>query len=42
MLTLARRYLRRADALYLAMCMVCSALSVLVLMSVERSQLGGA
>ena len=42
MLTLARRYLRRADALYLALCMVCSALSVLVLMSVERSQLGGA
>ena len=41
MLSLARRYLRRADALYLALCMVCSALSVVVLMSVEHSQLGG-
>ena len=42
MFTLARRYLRRADALYLALCLFCSALSVAVLMSVERSQLGGA
>ena len=41
MLSLTRRYLRRADALYLALCMVCSALSVVVLMSVEHSQLGG-
>ena len=41
MLSLARRYLRRADALYLVLCMVCSALSVVVLMSVEHSQLGG-
>ncbi len=41
MFTLARRYLRRADSLYLALCLLCSALSVLVLMSVEHSQLGG-
>ena len=41
MFTLARRYLRRADALYLLLCVLCSALSVLVLMSVGQSQLGG-
>lgn len=41
MFTLARHYLRRADALYLLLCVLCSALSVLVLMSVGQSQLGG-
>ena len=41
MLTLARRYLRRVDALYLALCLLCSAFSVVGLASVGISQLGG-
>ena len=41
MLTLARRYLRRVDALYLALCLLCSAFSVVGLASVGTSQLGG-
>ena len=41
MLTLARRYLRRIDALYLALCLLCSAFSVVGLASVGFSQLGG-
>ena len=41
MLTLARRYLRRIDAVYLALCLLCSAFSVVGLFSVGYSQLGG-
>lgn len=41
MFTLARRYLRRVDALTLVLCLLCSALSVLGLLSVGQSQLGG-
>ena len=40
MYRLIRRYLRRVDAGYLALCAVCSALSILVLMSIGRTQLG--
>ena len=41
MLKLMRRYAARADLLLLALCAVCSALSVVVLVSVGQSQLGG-
>ena len=41
MLDLMRRYAARADLLLLALCAVCSALSVVVLVSVGQSQLGG-
>lgn len=41
MFKLARRYLRRIDTPYLLMCIACSALSVLVLVSIGQSQLGG-
>ncbi|MGN0974631.1 MAG: FtsW/RodA/SpoVE family cell cycle protein, partial [Gemmiger sp.] len=41
MLRLLRRYARRADLPYLVMCMLCSALSVVVLISIGQSQLGG-
>ena len=41
MLTLARRYLRSVDAAYLALCLLCSAFSVVGLWSVGVSQLGG-
>ena len=37
---LIRRYLRRVDVLYLALCVLCSALSVVVLVSLGYSQLG--
>ena len=40
MYPLIRRYLRRMDALYLAVCLLCSALSVVVLVSLGQSQLG--
>ena len=40
MYRLIRRYLRRVDAGYLALCAVCSALSILVLMSIGQTQLG--
>lgn len=40
MYPLIRRYLRRVDGLYLAICVLCSALSVLVLVSLGYSQLG--
>ena len=41
MLDLMRRYARRADLPFLALCAVCSAISVVVLVSVGQSQLGG-
>lgn len=41
MFTLARRYLRRVDVLSLALCLLCSGISVVVLLSVGHSQLGG-
>ena len=41
MFTLARRYLRSVDAAYLALCLLCSAFSVVGLWSVGVSQLGG-
>ena len=37
---LLRRYLRRVDALYLALCAACSAVSVVVLVSIGQTQLG--
>ncbi|MGN0984197.1 MAG: FtsW/RodA/SpoVE family cell cycle protein [Gemmiger sp.] len=40
MLRLIRRYLRKVDVLYLALCGVCSLLSVVVLVSIGQSQLG--
>ncbi|MEE0802038.1 MAG: FtsW/RodA/SpoVE family cell cycle protein [Gemmiger sp.] len=40
MLHLARRYLRQIDSVFLLLCMACSALSVLVLISIGQSQLG--
>ena len=40
MLDLLRRYLRRVDLVYLCLCAVCSALSVLVLLSIGQTQLG--
>ncbi len=40
MYPLIRRYLRRGDVLYLALCVLCSALSVVVLVSLGYSQLG--
>ena len=40
MYPLIRRYLRRVDVLYLAICVLCSALSVVVLVSLGYSQLG--
>ena len=41
MYRLLRRYARRADLLLLVLCAVCSAISVVVLVSVGQSQLGG-
>lgn len=41
MIALIRRYLRRADWLYLLLCMACSAISVIILVSIGQSQLGG-
>ena len=38
MLDLLRRYLRRVDLVYLCLCAVCSALSVLVLLSSGRAE----
>ena len=38
MYPLIRRYLRRVDVLYLALCVLCSALSVVVLVSLGYSQ----
>ena len=40
MVALLRRYLRRVDALYLALCAACSAVSVVVLVSIGQTQLG--
>lgn len=40
MLDLLRRYLRRVDLVYLCLCAVCSALSVVVLLSIGQTQLG--
>lgn len=40
MYPLIRRYLHRVDVLYLALCVLCSALSVVVLVSLGYSQLG--
>lgn len=40
MYPLIRRYLRRVDVLYLTLCVLCSALSVVVLVSLGYSQLG--
>ena len=40
MLKMARRYLRRIDGGLLAMCAACSALSVVVLVSIGQNQLG--
>lgn len=40
MFALLRRYLRRVDALYLALCAACSAVSVVVLVSIGQTQLG--
>ena len=40
MYPLIRRYLRRVDVLYLVLCLLCSALSVLVLVSLGHNQLG--
>lgn len=40
MYPLIRRYLRRVDVLYLALCLLCSTLSVVVLVSLGYSQLG--
>ena len=40
MYPLIRRYLRRVDVLYLALCVLCSALSVVVLVSLGYNQLG--
>ena len=40
MYPLIRRYLRRIDGLYLALCLLCSALSVVVLVSLGYNQLG--
>lgn len=41
MIGLMRRYARRADLLYLILCMLCSGISVVVLVSIGQSQLGG-
>ena len=40
MYKLIRRYLRRVDGGYLALCAVCSALSILVLVSIGQTPLG--
>ncbi len=40
MFDLLRRYLRRVDLVYLCLCAVCSALSVVVLLSIGQTQLG--
>lgn len=40
MYPLIRRYMRRVDVVYLALCVLCSALSVVVLISLGYSQLG--
>ena len=40
MYPLIRQYLRRVDAPYLALCVLCSALSVVALVSLGQSQLG--
>ena len=40
MLALLRRYLRRADGVYLALCAACSVFSVVVLVSIGQTQLG--
>ena len=40
MFALLRRYLRRVDELYLALCAACSAVSVVVLVSIGQTQLG--
>ena len=40
MYPLIRRYLRRVDVLYLALCLLCSALSVVALVSLGYNQLG--
>ena len=40
MFALLRRYLSRVDALYLALCAACSAVSVMVLVSIGQTQLG--
>ena len=40
MFALLRRYLRRVDALYLALCAACSVVSVVVLVSIGQTQLG--
>ncbi|MDD4850297.1 MAG: FtsW/RodA/SpoVE family cell cycle protein [Gemmiger sp.] len=41
MLKLLRRYTKKVDILYLALCCGCSAISVVVLVSIGHSQLGG-
>lgn len=40
MFELLRRYLRRVDLVSLCLCAACSALSVLVLLSIGQTQLG--
>ena len=40
MYPLIRRYLRRVDVFYLLLCAACSALSVVVLLSIGQTQLG--
>ena len=40
MYPLIRRYLRRVDVFYLLLCAACSALSVVVLVSIGQTQLG--
>ena len=40
MIALLRRYLRQVDALYLVLCAACSAISVVVLVSIGQTQLG--
>ena len=40
MLALLRRYLRRVDGVYLALCAACSVFSVVVLVSIGQTQLG--
>ena len=41
MFRLMRRYAARTDMPYLVMCGLCSVISIVVLMSVGQSQLGG-
>ncbi|MCO7111189.1 hypothetical protein NIA69_21315 [Gemmiger formicilis] len=40
MYPLIRRYLRRVDVVYLLLCAACSAISVVVLLSIGQTQLG--